>query len=265
MRMNTTRRSLLVFFTALLPLAAAHAQAGFFSAGVAGKADADAASTPCATPGKFAESYRTFPLDAFVSFAQGTATAFNPCSALSGSPLSAASASLGTGQLRVFALAQLDNGNHLSQAKARAYFSDDVGLLFNGVAVDTIAGGVGQIRMDVHGSRSTDVLNASAELEVTGPLGEDIGSVEIDDLHGGDSLVVLFNTPFSFSASLNADVENGQFADFGSTARLSISLPPGYSFSSASGVLLAVPEPSTWAPMLAGLGGLAWALRRRRR
>lgn len=42
-------------------------------------------------------------------------------------------------------------------------------------------------------------------------------------------------------------------ADFDHTAILSIELPPGYTFTSQSGVLLSVPEPGTFLPVAIGL------------
>lgn len=79
----------------------------FYSAGVSGVADANDSSRPCELPGEVSEAYQTFPLDAFVAYAEGTATAFNPCSALSGSPQSHAVASLQAGRIETYALAQI--------------------------------------------------------------------------------------------------------------------------------------------------------------
>lgn len=54
-------------------------------------------------------------------------------------------------------------------------------------------------------------------------------------------------------------------SDFDHTATLSIDMPSGYTFTSQSGVLLSVPEPSTWLSMLAGLGLVAMGAAGRRR
>lgn len=255
-----------ILLLAGLPAARA---APFYVAGVAGGADANDSSRPCNIAGGFSESYRTFPLDRFVALADGRATAFNPCSALSGSPLSVASASLQSGQLKVFALAQLDAPPYRQDATARAYFGDDVQLFLGSTPLVQLPNGlVGEIKLSIHGSRSTELLDAGATLEVSDLLlGHTIGEqiVEDEDLQGGETLVVQFDRPFRFFADLTVTAIHGQFGNFGSTGTISISLPPGYSFGSASGVLLTpVPESGTWAFMLAGLGLAGWAARRAR-
>jgi hypothetical protein len=54
-------------------------------------------------------------------------------------------------------------------------------------------------------------------------------------------------------------------ATYSNTAAFQMSLPTGVSYSSASGVFLsAVPEPGSWALMLAGVGGLLTLARHRR-
>lgn len=64
---------------------------------------------------------------------------------------------------------------------------------------------------------------------------------------------------------------DGMSCDYGNTAKFALNLAPGTSFSSDSGVFLkgsgavgGVPEPASWALMLAGLGVIGAALRRRR-
>jgi hypothetical protein len=67
--------------------------------------------------------------------------------------------------------------------------------------------------------------------------------------------------------TLNTTAGGGATADFLNTAQLSLGLPSGVTFTSASGVLLTagVPEPSTWALMLLGFAGLGYAGYRRTR
>jgi len=240
------------------------AAAPFFGAGVQGVADANDSNNPCELEGGFSEGYRTFPDDDFVAFAEGQATAFNPCSALSGSPLSISSANLTSGQLRVYALAQIGQNGFTQEARADAFFYDDV-LLFSGATpLDTLPDGLmGELRLSFHGSRSTAVIDASASLVLDALSGGEIGNVDIEDLQGGDTLVVPFNTSFHFFASLGVTVRDGQFADFGSTGTISVMLPEGYSFGSSSGVLL-TPEPGGFASSCAAIGAIA-ALRGRTR
>ncbi len=239
--------------------------APFYSAGVQGGADANDSSNPCALPGGFSEGYRTFPNDSFVAFAQGQATAFNPCSALSGSPLSVASASLASGQLRVFALAQIGQNSFTQEARADAFFSDDVNLFFGSTPLSVLPNGlVGEIRLTIHGNRSAELVDASASFEVDALNGQTLGDEDVDDLQAGETtLVVPFDRPFHFFALLSVTARDGEFADFGSTGTISITLPEGYSFESSSGELLTVPEPASFALLGVGLSAIA-VLRKRK-
>jgi hypothetical protein len=72
------------------------------------------------------------------------------------------------------------------------------------------------------------------------------------------------------SDTLNIDLNtfaqcgDGFTCDYDDTGKLSFNLPTGVSFISASGVFLtAVPEPSTWAMMIAGFAGLGLLAHRR--
>jgi hypothetical protein len=62
---------------------------------------------------------------------------------------------------------------------------------------------------------------------------------------------------------------NGGFADYGHTMTFEWDLPPGTTYTSASGVFgtghAAVPEPATWAMMILGFGGAGVVIRRRAR
>jgi hypothetical protein len=69
------------------------------------------------------------------------------------------------------------------------------------------------------------------------------------------------NPTFSVFVGLNASAVNAGKADAGSTATLTIELPDGFTFTSASGVLLA-PEPSAGALAVAAASCLARGARR---
>ena len=79
-------------------------------------------------------------------------------------------------------------------------------------------------------------------------------------------------TSLGIRGILNLDCRGGASCDFGHTGLFSFSdLPDGLSFGSASGVFLtdagspgAVPEPASWAMMIAGFGLVGAAMRRRR-
>lgn len=67
------------------------------------------------------------------------------------------------------------------------------------------------------------------------------------------------DSTFSFIGLLNAAVNAGGVADFGHTATLTLDLPPGLTFESASGVFLApIPEPPTIASLLLGVIVVLW-------
>ncbi|MEO5845256.1 MAG: PEP-CTERM sorting domain-containing protein [Caldimonas sp.] len=83
------------------------------------------------------------------------------------------------------------------------------------------------------------------------------------------NLTMRLDTPFQLSYSLRTDVSELSFLDFTHTARLSFVLPDGVSVTSMGGydsaAVAAVPEPSTWLLMVAGLAGVARLGERRRR
>ena len=79
-------------------------------------------------------------------------------------------------------------------------------------------------------------------------------------------------TSLGFNIMLTNDCRGQATCDFGNSAALRIgALPGGVSFGSASGVLLsglgtgAIPEPASWAMLIAGFGLVGAAARRQRR
>ncbi|NWG40113.1 MAG: PEP-CTERM sorting domain-containing protein [Hydrogenophilaceae bacterium] len=78
---------------------------------------------------------------------------------------------------------------------------------------------------------------------------------------------VLALTSSSSIPEDSSDTYSAGSADFDSTAALTqIILPSGVSFTSAAGAsynVTAVPEPETWATLIAGLGLVGWAVKRR--
>lgn len=95
-------------------------------------------------------------------------------------------------------------------------------------------------------------------------------SVDPHQLHGRleVTVAVMPGDLIAISGYTFAKAAAGPYAsatsDFDHTATLSIDMPTGYTFTSQSGVLLSVPEPSTWLSMFAGLGVLAASAARRR-
>ena len=82
-------------------------------------------------------------------------------------------------------------------------------------------------------------------------------------------LSARLDQPFQLSFSLRTDVVERSFLDFMHTARIGFVLPEGVTVTSLGGynsaAVPAIPEPSTWLLMLAGLAGTARLARRRSR
>ncbi|TCJ16387.1 PEP-CTERM sorting domain-containing protein [Parasulfuritortus cantonensis] len=75
-----------------------------------------------------------------------------------------------------------------------------------------------------------------------------------------------YDEPFQLTTTLSVFAQDGGYADYLDTASLlSFALPAGASLQSSSGLFVAsVPEPETYAMLLAGLGLMAGVVRRRR-
>lgn len=181
------------------------------------------------------------------------------------------------------------NGLGSSQAAAQVYFSDHWLLtLPTGSAVGTYTI---PVSLTLEGSISPGSLTAFNRFMDY--------SMSIRDLYSGLSPSTVFTAYGSFAAagafsqtfggsvdfryfgpgsalpttaeviiSLSLPGLNEGVVDFYNTASISMQLPAGFSATTSSGVPLVfapVPEPATYALMLAGLGLLAWKARRRRR
>jgi len=83
------------------------------------------------------------------------------------------------------------------------------------------------------------------------------------------NLSARIDEPFQLSFSLRTDVSERSFLDFMHTARIGFVLPEGVTVTSRGGydsaAVAAIPEPSTWLLMMAGLAGMARLARNRRR
>jgi hypothetical protein len=116
------------------------------------------------------------------------------------------------------------------------------------------------------------------ELEVAGaPVDFSTSLFNAEQADSGDPLARLYLSTFvvplnqvvNFSSSLFAQTNLNAQLLFGQTATAQMTLPEGFTYTSASGVFLTdtaggVPEPAAWALMILGLGGAGAALRRRR-
>ena len=119
-------------------------------------------------------------------------------------------------------------------------------------------------QVDPRTDTADGVVNATrGGVDVTDASGSTIGtSLTVNTAHLVLETTVPTGVPFDFDADLVANDGFGSVGsqigvDFGDTARLSIELPPGYSFTSESGVLL-VPEPAM--PLLLAAGAATLAL-----
>ena len=210
----------------------------------------------------------------------GTGTSQTPAGPIVSSVFANATAiaNLGTGQLHAFARA---DGPSIATAKAIFYdlltlipqggFADaSFPVTFN-LTVDSVLSGNALVTDQLQVSsllNSKNVLGSLCSGSITGCFGNTTLTATVDVLTSNPIVSVQ-----SF-LSVNADnCRNGfpncstdlhGLADAGHTAQISLQLPPGFTFTSDSGVFLTqVPEPSTVLLLTSGL--LAIAATRRRR
>lgn len=115
------------------------------------------------------------------------------------------------------------------------------------------------------GLSPSTLFTANGSIAATGVFSQVFsGSVDFRYFGPGSALPTTAEVVTSlFLLGLNEGV-----LDFYNTASISMQLPAGFSATTSSGVQLVfapVPEPATYALMLAGLGLVAWEARRRRR
>lgn len=112
----------------------------------------------------------------------------------------------------------------------------------NGVEVDNLGFGNGNVT-------TADNIHWNSSIVFDNP-----------SLHAVDSIFAEYT--FNFYSSLQA-ITFGTIVDYGNTAGISFDLPQGVLLTSDSGVFLtaAVPEPETYAMLLAGLGLIGFSTR----
>ena len=192
-----------------------------------------------------------------------------------------ASADLSTGEVSVYAGAVGSDYPNLSVASAYSYFGDY--LTFHLPAGTTSA----PVTVNLQVTGSYDMTHAAYDQAPSASAYLQLGSAMISDGR-------IFEPPYArnlpVTFSVTADVENEvkywfcagliasfsakeyflTYFDFANTGQISIDLPPGVSYESASGVFLqqgspAVPEPSTLV-LWSGLGAMGlWMAWRRRK
>lgn len=138
-----------------------------------------------------------------------------------------------------------------------------------------------QLKVDgtISSSGGADSALANALLQLA-PVGStsvtDTGSygigliddtLEVTRTFAGTSVDLALNAFLSFNV-FAVDAGSTATGDLGNTAFLRLVLPQGVVVSNSAsgtfGVPIPIPEPQTWALWLGGLGGVLWAVRRRR-
>jgi hypothetical protein len=231
----------------------------------------------------------------------GTTASYSPTSAPTGlTAISLTAAVTGTSSGSGTASADLSTGILRASAKSDTYHSrgQAAAELFDDVTFSVLGGGSNQIAVVAHldgtiGSFAnfSSISGLSYNLNFgqsyfhfvsqgtqagftvsTGPVTDwDSYSLTNVTATGFDftGLVTVSNgQTLSVAHRLNLACQEGVDCDFSRTGTIALQLPSGVSFTSASGVFLtstgggAVPEPASWAMLVAGFGLVGNAMRR---
>jgi hypothetical protein len=178
------------------------------------------------------------------------------------------------------------NGNATPEAYTRLAFACPAGPCANDVGTSIRFQGTGEaVYGDIYSTMNEAGLLAFSSNIGAGTLFDRFDVWQQDPYgSGGYSngwvqarlLVPTGTTSLGISARLWLDCRGGSICDFGHTGALGFvgALPDGLTIGSASGVFLSaaggggaggVPEPATWAMLIAGFGLVGAAARRRRR
>lgn len=204
-----------------------------------------------------------------------------------------AGANLATGSIGAYANGQGQLfGNQGGVASAVAYLQDE--LTFNGLPAGVTDIGV---TFEVHGSLSASPTAGNASMRATDYFGNaNIDTIVQDQSQTGYTPALDYFHPLGWVSYTVSDsnvgdiIFHGEYAvdstdptvgialyltagglfdatsDYGDTDGVTLSLPSGVTFTSASNVFLTqAPEPAGWTLLLSALGMLGFTLRRRRR
>jgi hypothetical protein len=200
-----------------------------------------------------------------------------------------AAANLADGTVHASAVANL-----LGDDAANALETDNLHFTVAGATASSVTDITAQFTLDGNFAVGNPTGNQASLLWQTG-LGSSGVQVSYAGINGifqlynfsqSGSVKIIKNTPqkIVYDATMEIDgasavvpitqnlylgVDSGWALNYQNTGTIKLILPPGVTYTSDSGVFLtgasAVPEPTTWALMLAGFGGLGAALRVHRR
>lgn len=158
-----------------------------------------------------------------------------------------------------------------TEASSLAQIWDRVDLTFANDGYNDI-----DVTFTIDGERSDTNAAATARWLFAYSPNYSIDNLPYNTLSDGEQEYALTLRSFGKTVTLYTYMEiatsarNGGFADFGHTMRFNWGLPPGTTYTSASGVFsespvpTGVPEPASWALMILGFGGAGAVLRRAR-